>query len=63
MQFTPLCHTDPIRAELELQESSRAHFVENWDVQRNDGPNCISVPLITFIDGFELYTIEITTVP
>ena len=55
MQFTPLCHTDPIRAELELQEFGRAHFVENWDVQRNGGRNCISVPLITFIDGFGLY--------
>jgi len=31
MQFTPLCHTDPIRAE--LQEFGRAHFVKNWDVQ------------------------------
>jgi hypothetical protein len=55
MQFTPLCHTDPIRAELELQEFGRAHFVENWDVQRNSGCKCISVPLITFTDGFGLY--------
>jgi hypothetical protein len=45
--------TDPIRAE--LQEFGRAHFIENWDVQRNCGCKCISVPLITFIDGFGLY--------
>src|SRR5271168_1425078 len=52
MVITPLSRTHPIRAELELREFGRDQFVNNWDSKKN---NCISVPLLTFIDGFGLY--------
>ena len=55
MNFTPLCRTDPIRAELELRQYSRDLFVNEWNLQNNGGKACISVPLVTFIDGFGLY--------
>jgi hypothetical protein len=55
MQFTPLCHTDPIRAELELQEFGRAHFVENWvaanasqflSLPSSMGLDCIEIAIV-----------------
>ena len=53
MTIIPLCHTHPIRAELELQEFGRHWFVKQWDVKA--GNVCISAPVQTFIDGFGLY--------
>jgi hypothetical protein len=53
LQITPLCHTHPIRGELELKQYGRIHFVNKWDTAK--GNKCISVPLLTFIDGFGLY--------
>ncbi|KAI1104417.1 hypothetical protein F4804DRAFT_332300 [Jackrogersella minutella] len=54
-EYIPLCHTHPIRAELELLVYGRQHFRE-WD-QRASHPSIpvISIPLLTFIDGFGLY--------
>ena len=46
-----LCHTAPVRAELELRHYTRNHFVTAFD----QSSKCISVPLLTFIDGFGLY--------
>lgn len=54
LEFRPLCHTHPLRGELELAEFGRDCFVEQWDVTRN-GNTTMSVPLLTFIDGFGLY--------
>ena len=48
----PLAQSHPIRAELELAEFTRQHFVKNFD--QSECP-VISVPLLTFIDGFGLY--------
>ena len=47
----PLCQSHPIRAELELSHYTRQHFVEKFD----KASSCLSVPLLTFIDGFGLY--------
>ena len=46
----PLCHTHPIRAELELATYGRKRFEQTWD--RNEVVSC---PIMVFIDGFGLY--------
>lgn len=53
MRFRAINRYHPIRAELELETFGRARFEEKWDVTR--GNRCVSVPLLTFIDGFGLY--------
>ncbi|OTA53841.1 hypothetical protein K449DRAFT_389592 [Hypoxylon sp. EC38] len=51
----PLCHTHPIRAELEMQVYGRQHFRE-WDQRASHSSVPVaSIPLLTFIDGFGLY--------
>jgi hypothetical protein len=53
-KVVPLCHTHPIRADLELKEYGRSWFVKQWD--RAKGGNIVlSCPLLTFIDGFGLF--------
>lgn len=47
--LTSLCHTAPLRAELEIKEFTRQHFIDMSKTR------CLSVPLQTFIDGFGLY--------
>jgi hypothetical protein len=47
----PLCHTHPIRAELEIATYGRSMF-EQWDDKEGD---VISCPILIFIDGFGLY--------
>lgn len=47
----PLNQTAPIRGELEISEFTRQHLVDNFDKY----PTVISVPLLTFIDGFGLF--------
>ena len=42
--------TDSIWAELELEQYTQKYFVNNFDFKQ-----CISVLLLTFIDGFDLY--------
>ena len=49
----PLCRSHPIRAELELKEFTRQHFISNFDQQVS---RCLSLPLTPFIDGFGLYS-------
>lgn len=49
---TPLCHTHPVRGELELKEFGRQMFVQEWD---GADVECLSVPLLTFLDGFGVY--------
>ena len=41
--FTPLCHTHPIRGELEIKTFGRNMFVEQWDTTRT-GIKSVSVP-------------------
>lgn len=47
----PLNQSSPIRGELEIAEYTRQHLVDNFD----KSPAVISVPLLTFIDGFGLF--------
>jgi hypothetical protein len=49
----PLCKSNPLRGELELQAFGRDHL-EAFDSKRTNRKT-ISVPLMTFIDGFGLY--------
>lgn len=48
----PIGQFHPPRGELELAEFTRGHFVSKFDQQT---VSVISVPLLTFIDGFGLY--------
>jgi hypothetical protein len=48
-----LCHSHPIRGELELKLWDREYF-ENWDISKTS-TKCISVPIQMFIDGFGVY--------
>ncbi|KAI8171048.1 hypothetical protein KHU50_005759 [Colletotrichum sp. SAR 10_65] len=50
----PLCHTHPIRAELELSTYGREMF-ETWDKKRAAGIRIRSCPVLVFIDGFGIY--------
>lgn len=50
----PLNQSNPIRGELELTEFTRQHFVERFDILTSKCP-VMSLPLLTFIDGFGLY--------
>ncbi|KAK4208148.1 hypothetical protein QBC37DRAFT_297257 [Rhypophila decipiens] len=50
----PLCHTHPIRAELGMEAYSRSFFVNEWDRLKGNMP--LSLPLLTFIDGFGLFS-------
>lgn len=47
--ITPLCKSHPLCGELELEAYGRTHF-EQFDKVRT-----VSLPLLTFIDGFGLY--------
>ncbi|KAF7532596.1 hypothetical protein G7054_g7828 [Neopestalotiopsis clavispora] len=51
----PLCHTHPIRADLELAHYSREYFEQTWDVTKPDAKPVKSFPYICFIDGFGVY--------
>jgi hypothetical protein len=48
--ITPFFQIPPLRAELELRHYTRSHFVDNF-VRKP----VLSVPFLTFIDGFGLY--------
>lgn len=57
---TPLCLNHPIRGELEIQAFGRTHLEtldRTWSCRnRSTGPRrTLSIPLLTFIDGFGLY--------
>ena len=51
-EVIPLCQTQPLRGDLELRHFSRKHFVCQFDLSKS---SCLSVPYISFIDGFGLY--------
>ena len=53
LDVTRLCCLHPLRAELELKEYGRGVFRDSWDVAK--GNKCVSVPVLTFIDGYGLY--------
>lgn len=52
----PLCHTHPIRAELELDWWGRAVFEGEWDQAREGNLPVVSFPHIDFIDGFGVFS-------
>lgn len=54
-QVIPLCHTHALRAELELEQYDRALFEMHWDTAQEDALPTLSVPLLSFIDGFGVY--------
>ncbi|KAI0592714.1 hypothetical protein F4775DRAFT_597943 [Biscogniauxia sp. FL1348] len=51
-----LCHTHPIRGELELDCYTREYFETQWDQAQNDAIPVASIPLQTFIDGFGVFS-------
>jgi hypothetical protein len=53
--ITPICHTHPIRAELELNWYGRQMFEEKWDDTRPGVLPVVSLPHQDFIDGFGVY--------
>jgi hypothetical protein len=53
LSITPLCKNHPLRGELELETFGRAHL-ERFDQSRSQSKT-VSLPLLTFIDGFGLY--------
>ena len=50
-----LCHSHPIRAELEMEAYDRHTFVSEWDTAVDGVIPTIACPLLTFIDGFGIY--------
>ena len=54
MQFTPLCHTDFIRADLELWETGnlQSSFRSELGFSEEQWQQYISFTLITITDGF-----------
>jgi hypothetical protein len=51
----PLCHTHPIRAQLEIEVYGRECF-ERWDkLKLHSSDSIVSCPILVFIDGFGLY--------
>lgn len=53
IEVTPLCRVHTHRAEHELKEYGRGLYRDKWDI--SNGNKCMSVPVLTFIDGFGLY--------
>ena len=51
----PMCHTHAIRAELEIEHYTRALYEEEWDIAVDGVVPTMSLPLLTFIDGFGVY--------
>ena len=51
----PLCHTHPIRAELEIKVYSRELYETVWDQALVGAVPVVSIPHTTFIDGFGIY--------
>ncbi|TFB02594.1 hypothetical protein CCMA1212_005569 [Trichoderma ghanense] len=52
--LVPLCHTHPIRGQLEVDAYGRELF-ETWDRSASSTIPMLSCSIITFIDGFGLY--------
>ncbi|KAI1207273.1 uncharacterized protein F4807DRAFT_435103 [Annulohypoxylon truncatum] len=52
----PLCHTHPIRADLEIKHYGRDMFEFEWDQRRPNAKPIISLPFLAFIDGFGVFS-------
>ncbi|KAI2628156.1 hypothetical protein GGS21DRAFT_492800 [Xylaria nigripes] len=52
----PLCHTHPIRAELEIEHYGRYTFEVEWDQSKANSLPVASLPVETFIDGFGIFS-------
>lgn len=55
-QVVSLCHTHPIRAEIEVDYYGRYKFEYEWDQALENATPVISVPVETFIDGFGIFS-------
>jgi hypothetical protein len=53
---TPLCHTHPIRGELELRTYGRKYYEEEWDTECPTSKPVKSFPVLSFIDGFGVFS-------
>lgn len=53
--IVPLCHTHPIRAELEMQVYGRGLYELHWDIAQPGAMKTLSMPLLSFIDGVGIY--------
>lgn len=53
----PMCHTHPIRAELEIECYGRSMYADKWDKNKlgDNDPAVVSLPILTFIDGFGVF--------
>ena len=54
MKSISLCRFPPLGAEFQLKYFIRAHFISNFD-QTTAAEGCVSVSLICFIDGFNVF--------
>ncbi|KAL7625329.1 hypothetical protein AAE478_004545 [Parahypoxylon ruwenzoriense] len=52
----PLCHTHPIRGELELNVYGRHKFEFEWDQKLPNSKPVVTLPYINFIDGFGVFS-------
>lgn len=53
--LVPLCHTHPLRAELEMAEYGRETFVWHWDQAQPDTTNTIVLAATIFVDGVGIF--------
>lgn len=51
----PICHTHPVRADLEIQAYGREIFTTVWDRAVSGTLPIISCPVLSFIDGFGVF--------
>lgn len=55
LDVVPLCHSHPIRGELEVEYFGREMFETLWDQMSPDSLPVLSLPVVTFIDGFGVF--------
>ncbi|RYC61611.1 hypothetical protein CHU98_g4607 [Xylaria longipes] len=55
-ELVSLCHTHPIRGELEIEYFGRYMFETLWDQANPENPPVASLPVETFIDGFGVFS-------
>ncbi|KAI1485633.1 hypothetical protein F5X96DRAFT_674446 [Biscogniauxia mediterranea] len=55
-RVVPLCHTHPTRAELELDCYGRYTYENEWDRDREGTLPVKSFPILSFIDGFGVFS-------
>lgn len=54
-RMVPICHTHPIRVELQIEEHGRLLFEDIWDTNSPVAMPVESFPMAVFIDGFGVF--------